>query len=306
VPQHELVVPEVADAGRIAAVINDRSRALRGITEESADGVARWFALPTLDPEADMRLAVDENGEGEGYADVGGPDEGGPKAWVDLRVRPGCTAAREMLFAWAEGRGAERAGPGGVIQYFADERDEELRALLAEAGYTVVRSSYEMERSLAGELERPVWPERLDARPFDLPDAEAVHAAHEEAFSDHWDYEPGTFDSWRAWNLAETEDTSLWTIAWDGDEVAGLCLNRPSRGEDDTVGWVGVLAVRRPWRRRGLGEALLRDAFSTFAARGKRSVGLGVDAENTTNAVALYERVGMHAARRSDTWERRV
>ena len=41
-----------------------------------------------------------------------------------------------------------------------------------------------------------------------------------------------------------------------------------------------------------------------FAERGKRSAGLGVDAENTTGAVALYERVGMHVVRRSDTWER--
>ena len=79
-----------------------------------------------------------------------------------------------------------------------------------------------------------------------------------------------------------------------------------TRGEDSTVGWVGSLAVRRPWRRRGLGEALLRDAFVRFAERGKRSAGLGVDAENTTGAVALYERVGMHVVRRSDTWERTV
>ena len=70
------------------------------------------------------------------------------------------------------------------------------------------------------------------------------------------------------------------------------------------MGWVGVLAVRRPWRRRGLGEALLRESFALFAERGKRAAGLGVDAENTTGAVALYERVGMHVVRRSDTWER--
>ena len=54
----------------------------------------------------------------------------------------------------------------------------------------------------------------------------------------------------------------------------------------------------------GLGEALLRESFALFAERGKRAAGLGVDAENTTGAVALYERVGMHVVRRSDTWER--
>ena len=133
-----------------------------------------------------------------------------------------------------------------------------------------------------------------------------MHAAQEEAFADHWGFEPSSFESWRAYNLAESEDTSLWRIAWDGDDVAGRLHQPTLPGEDATVGWVGVLAVRRPWRRRGLGEALLREAFLAFAGRGKRTAGLGVDAENTTNAVALYERVGMHAARRSDTWERQA
>ena len=52
--------------------------------------------------------------------------------------------------------------------------------------------------------------------------------------------------------------------------------------------------MRRPWRRRGLGLALLLHSFRDFAARGATRVGLGVDAENTTGAVGLYERAGMH------------
>jgi len=94
----ELVVPGVADAARIAAVINARSQALHGVTEESADGVVRWFALPSLDPASDMRLAVGADGEPLGYADVGGPDAGGPKAYVDLRTGPDADAL-QLLFA---------------------------------------------------------------------------------------------------------------------------------------------------------------------------------------------------------------
>jgi ribosomal protein S18 acetylase RimI-like enzyme len=84
----------------------------------------------------------------------------------------------------------------------------------------------------------------------------------------------------------------------------GVAVNAPRRGEDETVGWVEVLAVRRPWRRRGLGKALLWESFAALAGEGKRAVGLGVDAENTTGAVALYERVGMRVVRRTDRWER--
>ena len=299
----ELLVPTAADAGRIAAVINVRSLSLDGETEESADSVARWFADASLVPETDMRLAVDAAGAGEGYADVTGPEDGTPVAWVDLRVLPLHPEARALLFAWAENRARERLGAGGKTQFFVDERDEALRARLDEAGYAVVRSSYVMKCALEGDLRAPVWPAGLVRRPFAARDAGEVHAAHEEAFADHWGYTPGSFERWRAHNLAERDDTSLWSVAWAGDEIAGVCINRPRHGEDETVGWVDVLAVRRPWRRRGLGEALLRNALVSFAACGKRSAGLGVDAENTTGAVSLYERVGLRAVRRSDTWE---
>ena len=302
----EIVVPTVADAARIAAAINARALALFGTTEESAQGVERWFSLPNLDPRADMRLAVDASGTARGYADVGTPDRGGPKAYVDLRVVPGEDDALTALFAWTEQRAAERAGAGAVIWYFVPVEDESMQRLLAAAGYAVVRSSYEMKRSLEGELHAPVWPAGIEIVPFEQGHAGAVHAAQEEAFADHWGFEPGSIESWRAYNLGESEDPTLWRIAWSGEEVAGVCLNRPAYGEDETIGWVGVLAVRRPFRRRGLGEALLRESFRAFAERGRRSAGLGVDAENTTNAVALYERVGMHVARRSDTWERAV
>ncbi len=253
-----------------------------------------------------MRLAIAASGVTEGYADVAGPEDGTPVAWVDLRCLPGCDESRRLLFAWAHSRGAERVGTGGSIRFSVDAHDHALGDLLAGAGYTVTRSSYTMERALAGELERPAWPPGIEVRPFDERDVAAVHAAENEAFADHWGYTPSSLEAWRAFNLGPAGDVSLTRVAWDGDEIAGLCISRPRRGEDETVGWVGVLAVRRPWRRRGLGEALLRDAFVLFADRGKRAVGLGVDAENTTGAVALYERVGMRAVRRSDTWARQA
>ena len=60
---------------------------------------------------------------------------------------------------------------------------------------------------------------------------------------------------------------------------------------------VELLGVRRPWRRRGLGMALLRQAFYLFQQKGFTEAELGVDAESRTNAVALYERGGMHTHR---------
>jgi ribosomal protein S18 acetylase RimI-like enzyme len=301
-----LVVPTATDAARIASVVNARSLALAGETEETTARIEAWFSLPHVDPDADMRLAVSDSGEAEGYADVAGPEDGTPRAWVDLRCLPGRADALRLLFGFAQTRGAERVGPGGLIRFPVDAEDVALRKLLDDAGYAVVRSSYTMERSLVGTPERPAWPTGIETRPFDVRDAAAVHAAENEAFADHWDYAPSSFETWRALNLGPEADLSLIRVAWAGEEIAGLCITRSRRGEDDSVGWVGVLGVRRPWRRRGLGEALLRDAFVLLAERGKRAVGLGVDSDNTTGAVALYERVGMHVTRRSDSWQRAV
>ena len=54
--------------------------------------------------------------------------------------------------------------------------------------------------------------------------------------------------------------------------------------------------MRRPWRKRGLGEALLLHAFNEFYKRGMLTIGLGVDASNPTGATRLYQKVGMTVA----------
>ena len=91
--------------------------------------------------------------------------------------------------------------------------------------------------------------------------------------------------------MTETEsfDPSLWFLAVDGDEIAGVTLCKTLAGE----GWIGVVGVRRPWRKRGLGLALLRHALAEYHRRGVRKVGLSVDAEGVTGALRLYRRAGM-------------
>ena len=87
----------------------------------------------------------------------------------------------------------------------------------------------------------------------------------------------------------ESFDPSLWFLALEGDEIAGITLCKTLAGE----GWVDVVGVRRPWRNRGLGLALLRHAFTEYHRRGTHKVGLSVDAESITGAPRLYGRAGM-------------
>ena len=99
-------------------------------------------------------------------------------------------------------------------------------------------------------------------------------------------------------------DPALWFVAYDGDEVAGYLIGKAEEGGDPKLGWVEVLGVRRPWRRRGLALALLLHAFGEFERRGCERVGLGVDASNLTGAVRLYERAGMRPVRQHDAHEK--
>jgi ribosomal protein S18 acetylase RimI-like enzyme len=160
---------------------------------------------------------------------------------------------------------------------------------------------------LGGEPVSPVWPDGVDVRIAEPGEERAVYDAYVEAFTDHWDFVAEPFDSWLHHQaespLARKE---LWFLAVDGDEIAGVCLCATHESGDRAYGWVGILGVRPRWRRRGLGEALLQHAFAAFAAEGATKVGLGVDGENTTGAVRLYERAGMRVVRRYDTYERRL
>jgi mycothiol synthase len=74
--------------------------------------------------------------------------------------------------------------------------------------------------------------------------------------------------------------------------------------ELEGVAWARVLGVRSPWRRRGLGRALLLHAFAQSRLHGLVLAGLGVDAESLAGAHRLYESVGTHVAMRFDIYEK--
>jgi mycothiol synthase len=122
-------------------------------------------------------------------------------------------------------------------------------------------------------------------------DEQATYEADEEASIDKGYHRPLDFAAWSERMGLGRVDPALWFLAWDGDDVAGVALNyvAPATG----IGWVDHLGVRRPWRQRGLGMAMLRHAFAAFHARGIREVRLSVDERSQTSATRLYERAGM-------------
>jgi ribosomal protein S18 acetylase RimI-like enzyme len=121
-----------------------------------------------------------------------------------------------------------------------------------------------------------------------VDDAE-VDACVEGAFEHAWAHQA----EWRQAKVAEGRfDPDLWIVAREGLQVCGVVLcTRQTFG----MGFVESLAVLAPWRGRGIGAALLREALQRLQAAGERRVGLGVDGDNSA-AIRLYERAGMHVA----------
>jgi GNAT superfamily N-acetyltransferase len=124
-------------------------------------------------------------------------------------------------------------------------------------------------------------------------DEHAIYEALDEALRDHWVYAPTTFERWERRNKRMGFDPGLWLLAVDGGEIAGaaVCEDRAE------AGWVSELAVRRPWRRRGIGMALLRRAFAEFYRRGRGKVAPVRLSESTPRATRLYEWAGMRVER---------
>ena len=144
-------------------------------------------------------------------------------------------------------------------------------------------------------LESPVWPAGIRPATFrpGVDDA-AVHAAHEEAFADH--YGPGEADlgEWLQSRFADGDpDLGLWLVAWDDGEVVGgiEALETPSGG------FMGELFVRPPWRGRGIGKALMLQECAELRRRGMQTAFFAVDAANPTGALRLYESIGFRSSR---------
>ena len=190
-----------------------------------------------------------------------------------------------------------------VIQSMINTRNEAGDPLLRAMGYSPIRYFWRMEIKLQETPAAVTFPTGLELRPF-IKDkhAVAVWQADNEAFRDHWGSHEFTYEKWSQKFDNPNFDPTLWMVVWDGDQIAGFSQNRFRMGS----GWVGTIGVRRPWRKMGLGIALLRHSFGEFYKRGTTTIGLGVDASNPTGATRLYQRAGMVIASEHLTYEKEL
>jgi mycothiol synthase len=175
------------------------------------------------------------------------------------------------------------------------------KALVESEGYTPVRYWYEMLRPDLENIPDKPLPDGLEVRPVTPDQYRAIFDAEVEAFRDHWGFEEpveGDFERWQAEPFFQPE---LWQVAWDGDEIAGMIRNFVNPAENEQWnhkrGYVENISTRRPWRKRGLASALIARSFQMHKENGMTEAALGVDAENPSGALHLYESMGFKIAK---------
>jgi mycothiol synthase len=180
--------------------------------------------------------------------------------------------------------------------------------LIEKHGYKPIRYTFQMVRPdmdyipdlplPAGVVVRLVQPEHI----------RLIWEASNEAFRDHWGYIPDPWESYEQVMNDPDFDPSLWRVAWQGEQIAGMVLSFINKDENEVYkrkrGYTENICVRRPWRRQGLAKALIALSLIALKERGMTEAGLGVDAENTSGALHLYESMGYRVVKRSTIYRK--
>ncbi|MGB1287440.1 MAG: GNAT family N-acetyltransferase [Aggregatilineales bacterium] len=238
--------------------------------------------------------------------------------WLGVSIHPDYyeSGVGEYLIDWlidTSQRIIDRCPPDARISLRSGAKEgyEPREVLLKRMNFQPTRRWYDMRIDMTEAPPAAHFPEGFFIRHYKHPDdLHATIRADDAGFKDHWGHVDRPFEQqvkmWTHWVESDLIfDETLWFLVIEEatNEIAAVCLCRNEEWEDPTVAWVDSLAVLRPYRRKGIAMAMLHHAFGEFWRRGRKSVGLGVDASSITNATELYEKAGMHAIKVGVTWE---
>jgi mycothiol synthase len=279
------------------------------------------FANPRIDQQRDLRLWEDGDGRLVGFGQlwIGDPAPGATEADASLymRVHPEARGPLDdEVLAWAEARvrelGRERGLPpllrSGTADHYAVQHE-----LLKRHGYEIERYFFTMERQLDLPIPEAALPEGY--RLF-TPQTQDDHVRWLDAFNmsfiDHWNHHPASLEEHMHWIGNEPYyrgDLTLLAEAPDG-QVAAFCFCFIHTAENERnnrlAGWIASLGTRRGFRKLGLGRNMLLLGMQRLKAEGMRTARLGVDAENPSGALRLYESVGFEPIMKRVSYAKRL
>ncbi len=307
------------DVEKAFALFEACSKHMIGKSETTLSHLRSEWTSPGFSLERSVRVVESSAGELVGYIEVWDTHSPPVSVWVWGRVHPKFEdqGIGTQLMQWAETRARQaidRAPEKALVVMRSGtfSHYDPGRNLLIDQNMTFVRHFFTMAIEFEQNPKSAIWPDGITVRTMNGEEEfRDVVLADRDVFKDHWGFVEQPFDEeydqWLHFIRNDDKfDPTLWYLAMDGDEIAGISLCREESDEDPDQGWVDVLGVRRPWRRKGLGLALLNHSFGELWRRGKKSAGLGVDASSLTGATGLYEKAGMRTIRQFDLYEKEL
>ncbi|MFE9023762.1 GNAT family N-acetyltransferase [Streptomyces sp. NPDC007808] len=295
----------LTDAAAITDLLNEVDRIEIGRPETDLHTVEADLKRPDVDLERDSWLAF-HDGRLVAYGLLW-DESAGERVDIDHYVLPEHQHAGQLLLDAMEVRALDRARSNGaaraVVHLHLNTEPTLDTGLIEKRGWSVVRRYHVLRRPVDPAVDLvPEVPSGVRLRScVEEADRSRVHALYQSSFAEHFDFQPRGYEQWLQDVDADVLDWSLvWIAATEELGDVGFLLARNDR---EAMGWIRSLGVVREARGLGLGGLLLRNAFAAFAARGRDTVGLGVDTSNATGAPALYARHGMAVHFAVDTWE---
>lgn len=291
-------------------------------SEKLEDIINTYTHLHNCDPYTDMLIA-EIDGEVVGYCRTWWAEEGSGQ-WVGFQlgnVLPqwrrkgiGSTFLRFsetrlcQIASQLKKNGQLAADAPCLLDNFVSTSEIDRINLLEHRGYLAIRYAFEMVRTDLENIPDLPMPVGVEVREVKPEHMRLIWEASNEAFRDHWGYIPDPWEEYEQMMNDPDFDPSLLRVAWQDDQIAGMVLSFINKDENEMNGrkrgYTENICVRRPWRRLGLAKALIALSLITLKERGMTEAGLGVDAENTSGALHLYESMGYRVTKRSTIYRK--
>jgi len=203
--------------------------------------------------------------------------------------------------------------PGYPLELSARVLEENgaARELFANEGCGVDRWFFRMLRPAEAPEPRAVLPAGLELETYTDEVREELRLVHNETFLDHWHAVPHAAEDWAAFLAQDAVRRDLSFLLRDpaNGAIAGYVLTSFATADFQATGLrdlhFNVIGTPRAYRGRGLASFLIAHTLLRSRAAGFETASLGVDAENPTGALGVYERAGFGCLRKTALYTRK-